>query len=151
MTRSCRATKIKHTVPYDSSIGCKECHSSKCFVHLLELGVHCAEVFSVNKNDPESWHKYHQAAKNLFKDSQDDIGQAEKRGVAPILKYKLTTMAQGYGVCKPISPYTSLGWYDNQHIMKPVSILSVTNRSLQSYMYLRGSQTPGSAVERRNR
>ncbi|CCM02095.1 uncharacterized protein FIBRA_04172 [Fibroporia radiculosa] len=111
IARSCRGHGAHgHEVPADSLLYCSFCHGSKCFEHILAIGIHAAEALVVQHMEDihTSWHRLHvDSRKGLVRDNVQAISSGNL-----CMKDRLVLMAQRYRRCRPVSANTQHGWYD---------------------------------------
>lgn len=95
------------------SMYCKMCHSSKCFACILKLGIHSAEVISLEQSDEShlEWHEGH--IDKTRNQTRERVIQAEVDGLPCDLGLKIAITASRYDTCMPLnSEFTVPGWYD---------------------------------------
>lgn len=95
---------------------CKECHSGKCFAHILEAGIHSSEALmtaELDKTD-RKWHSVHMSRQGHYQDAVPDLIWATKVGNKTEIDDRLVHFARTFQTPRPLSKWVSLGFYDQE-------------------------------------
>lgn len=116
--KACRAGYgDSHSVPSIWALGCKKCHSAKCFPHLLEVfRMHSVPALLLQEQDQSHaiYHSRHIGKFPEYDDRKERFLIAQKEG-SPNSDFnvQLVYNASVFTICQPINAaYASLGWYD---------------------------------------
>jgi hypothetical protein len=115
---------LSHPVLLPSTLDCKKCHCSKCFLHILKMyRVHSIEALLQHERDDthQTYHDYHRNSKLNYMTELPSLLESQRQGSPPNFPYQRVLAALTYQSCKPInSAYMGLGWYDMSAQMHPV-------------------------------
>ncbi|KAI0721127.1 hypothetical protein C8T65DRAFT_786041 [Cerioporus squamosus] len=108
-TRRCRGSP-NHDIPFISGLPCSMCHSTKCYLHLLGSGTHCAEALLASRVSDAFYHRVHRD--NTAMSRQRPLALYDVNGAD--VKDRLVVAARSFPKCKPGHPKLQLGWYDKE-------------------------------------
>jgi hypothetical protein len=95
-------------------IMCKECHSGKCFTHILEAGIHSTEALMTVELDKTygKWHSIHTNRQKHYDDAVPRLLWAVKNGDKTEIDHRLVYFARTFQTPRPLNKWVSLGFYD---------------------------------------
>jgi hypothetical protein len=95
---------------------CKECHSGKCFTHILEAGIHSSEALMVVELDKtfRKWHSIHMNRQGHYQEAVPGLFWAAKVGDKTEINDRLVHFARTFQTPRPMSKWVSLGFYDKE-------------------------------------
>lgn len=97
-------------------IMCKECHSGKCFIHILEAGIHSSEALMIVDIDRtyRKWHSIHTNKQGHYQNAVPGLILATKLGDKTEINDRLVHFARTFQTPRPMSKCVSLGFYDKE-------------------------------------
>ena len=105
-----------HVVDGWAIIICKDCHSGRCFVHILEAGIHSSEALMTA--DPGSthrkWHPMHINRQKRYESAVPGLLRAMELGSPTAITDRLVYFAQTFRTPRPLSGGLSFGFYDRK-------------------------------------
>jgi len=118
-TRSCtlgRKGAKSHVVDGWAIIMCKECHSGKCFTHILEAGIHSSEALMTADLDKTygRWHSIHTNRQKRYETAVPGLLLAMKLGDKTSIDHRLVYFARTFQTPRPLSERVLLGFYDKK-------------------------------------
>ena len=118
-TRTCTIVRKKetpHVVDGWAIIMCKECHSGKCFAHILEGGTHSSEALMAVELDKSyrKWHSIHINRQGHYQNAVPSLILAMKLGNKIEIDDRLVHFARTLQTPRPLSKWVSLGFYDQE-------------------------------------
>lgn len=118
-TRVCtlaRKNVKSHVVDGWAMIMCKECHSGKCFTHILEAGIHSSEALLTVELDKThgKWHSIHTNRQKHYDDAVPPLISAARQGDKTEIDRRLVYFARTFQTPRPLSKWVSLGFYDKE-------------------------------------
>ncbi|KAL0946647.1 hypothetical protein HGRIS_012841 [Hohenbuehelia grisea] len=120
ISRACRfrGSSESHAVPPSEALNCKQCHSSQCFMHLLDdEKIHITQALFLHGEDKEhlAYHTAQRQGKHDFERSSTALILASKQGSSPPRSHQLVQLALMYKTCKPINVRCmKTGFYDDR-------------------------------------
>lgn len=95
---------------------CKDCHSGKCFVHILEAGIHSSEALMTVDHDKtyKKWHSIHNNRQKSYENALPGLLRAMKLGNPTVITDRLVHFARSFRIPRPLSERVSLGFYDRK-------------------------------------
>lgn len=118
-TRTCTVARKKeksHVVDGWAIIMCKECHSGKCFAHILDTGIHSSEALMTVEFDKtySKWHSIHTNRQGHYQEAVPGLILAAKVGDRTEIDDRLVHFARTFQTPRPMSKWVSLGFYDKE-------------------------------------
>lgn len=95
---------------------CKECHSGRCFVHILEAGIHSSEALMIVEHDKTfgKWHSAHTSRQKRYENVVLGLIRAMKMGDKTEISDRLVYFARTFQNARPLSEQVSPGFYDKE-------------------------------------
>lgn len=105
-----------HDVDEWTTIMCKECHSGKCFAHILEAGIHSSEALLTIELDGtcRTWHSIHTNRQGHYQKALPSVIWAMKMGDKTEIDDRLVHFARNFQTPRPLSKSVSFGFYDKK-------------------------------------
>jgi len=116
-TRTCTQGKGKsHVVDGWAIIMCRECHSGKCFAHILGAGIHSSEALVTVDLDKTygRWHSIHTNRRERYEKAVPHLIWATKMGHKSPISDRLVYFARTFQTPRPLSEPVTFGFYDRK-------------------------------------
>lgn len=105
-----------HVVDGWAIIMCKDCHAGKCFVHILEAGIHSSVALMTVDHDKTygKWHSSHTNRQKRYESAVPTLIWSTRMGDPTTIADRLVYFARSFQTPRPLSEQVSLGFYDKK-------------------------------------
>lgn len=102
-----------HVVDGWAIIMCKECHSGRCFAHILARGIHSSEALMTVDLDGK-WHSIHANRRDRYDKAVPRLLWSTKMGHKIPIDERLVYFARTFQIPRPLSERVTFGFYDKK-------------------------------------